>query len=83
MTYVSTQARSIGEPQLREADHENLLRELRKAGEANGFDVYVVELGSERIEGAVGTWRNLVSAAVRSSVSPFITIYEVKKSRGV
>ena len=74
VTYVSTQARSIREPQLREADHENLLRELRKAGEANGFDVYVVELGSERIEGAVGTWRNLVSAAVRSSVSPFIII---------
>lgn len=66
VTYVSTQGRRVG-PRLRNEDHNALVRELRKLGAAQKWDVYVVELGGEESS----SWKEHVSAAAQSSVCPY------------
>ncbi|THH04651.1 hypothetical protein EW145_g5369, partial [Phellinidium pouzarii] len=66
VTYVSTQGRrSTGAgARLREDDHTVLVRELQKVGAAQGWDVHVIELGSENPT----AWVDHVRAAAQSSV---------------
>ncbi|EJC99377.1 uncharacterized protein FOMMEDRAFT_160990 [Fomitiporia mediterranea MF3/22] len=65
VTYVSTQGRRMG-PRLRNDDHDALVRELKKLGSSQKWDVHIIEIGGDG--GEPTPWVEHIRAAAQSSI---------------